>query len=359
MQINRWRRFGKDRLYVRDDDGTEVGWWDLVTDEPHAPAEQLPTLREAVTRWKLETLKPETSKSGETSGASTVDEASEGPVIDQNFGAVNPDSDQNESGTAGHGESVTQPEAAPDPAGNEQDNDEPSPAAAEVADPNNSEAEVSSEAAPAPFEADLADNSPGQSLAGQIESARAAGQKPTLLRRLFLGKEAWSTWERGAIGERKVAEKLAAVVKKDPRWKVLHSIPVGSNDSDLDHLVIGPGGVFSLNAKYHRGAHIWVGGDTVMVNGARQPYVRNSRHEAQRVAKLLAKASGIEVDATGLVIPVGFEDCTIKAQPDDVRVVPRDQLVRFFMRTVPCLDAATIETLFDCARHASTWVTKK
>ncbi len=31
MQVVRWRRAGEDRLYVRLDDGTIVGWVDLTT----------------------------------------------------------------------------------------------------------------------------------------------------------------------------------------------------------------------------------------------------------------------------------------------------------------------------------------
>ncbi|MCE0446144.1 NERD domain-containing protein [Streptomyces tricolor] len=33
-------------------------------------------------------------------------------------------------------------------------------------------------------------------------------------------------------------------------WHVLHGVPK-SNGGDIDHLLIGPGGVFSLNTKTH------------------------------------------------------------------------------------------------------------
>jgi len=35
LTIARWRRYGNDRLYVALADGSKVGYWDLVTDEPH------------------------------------------------------------------------------------------------------------------------------------------------------------------------------------------------------------------------------------------------------------------------------------------------------------------------------------
>src|SRR5215216_7452739 len=31
VQVARWRRYGKDRLYVNDDAGARVGWVDLLT----------------------------------------------------------------------------------------------------------------------------------------------------------------------------------------------------------------------------------------------------------------------------------------------------------------------------------------
>lgn len=53
--MTRWRRYGKDRLSVNDDQGADVGWWDLITDEAHPAAPELhPALAEAVTRWRSE-----------------------------------------------------------------------------------------------------------------------------------------------------------------------------------------------------------------------------------------------------------------------------------------------------------------
>jgi hypothetical protein len=40
----RWRRHGKDRLYVTRVDGTKVGYWDLLTDEAHPESPELADL---------------------------------------------------------------------------------------------------------------------------------------------------------------------------------------------------------------------------------------------------------------------------------------------------------------------------
>lgn len=46
----RWRRHGKDRLYVTRADGSKVGYWDLMTDEAHPETpDQVGLLTAAVT----------------------------------------------------------------------------------------------------------------------------------------------------------------------------------------------------------------------------------------------------------------------------------------------------------------------
>jgi len=40
----RWRRHGKDRLYVARADGSKVGYWDLLTDEAHPETPDLADL---------------------------------------------------------------------------------------------------------------------------------------------------------------------------------------------------------------------------------------------------------------------------------------------------------------------------
>jgi hypothetical protein len=100
-----------------------------------------------------------------------------------------------------------------------------------------------------------------------------------------------------------VGAQLAKLVAKDPRWRVLHSIPVGKDGADIDHLVVGPAGVFTLNTKHHPRARIWVAGDTLLVSGVHQLYIRNSRHGAARAGRLLSVACGFPVTATG-VVPV-------------------------------------------------------
>jgi hypothetical protein len=58
-------------------------------------------------------------------------------------------------------------------------------------------------------------------------------------------------WRRGAAGERRTARLLAPLERQG--WVVLHDLAVPGSRANLDHLVIGPGGVFVIDSKQYRG----------------------------------------------------------------------------------------------------------
>jgi Nuclease-related domain len=58
-------------------------------------------------------------------------------------------------------------------------------------------------------------------------------------------------WRRGAAGERRTAGLLAPLERHG--WAVLHDLAVPGSRANIDHLVIGPGGVFVIDSKQYRG----------------------------------------------------------------------------------------------------------
>jgi hypothetical protein len=55
----------------------------------------------------------------------------------------------------------------------------------------------------------------------------------------------------GASGERRTARLLAPLERQG--WAVLHDLAVPGSAANIDHLVIGPGGVFVIDSKQYRG----------------------------------------------------------------------------------------------------------
>jgi hypothetical protein len=167
--------------------------------------------------------------------------------------------------------------------------------------------------------ADLAMNAPGQSARRQALAAREAAPIKTVLARILRVDTDERAWRVGADGEEEVARRLR---KLGDGWHVLHAVPVGTNGSDIDHVVIGPGGVFTLNTKNRRGKKVWTAEKALFVNGQRTDYLRNSRHEAERAARLLSSAAGASVHVEPVIVVIS-EKLTIKHKPDGVHVVSR------------------------------------
>jgi Nuclease-related domain len=58
-------------------------------------------------------------------------------------------------------------------------------------------------------------------------------------------------WRQGAAGERRTARLLAPLERQG--WAVLHDLVVPGSAANIDHLAIGPGGVFVIDSKQYRG----------------------------------------------------------------------------------------------------------
>jgi hypothetical protein len=106
-----------------------------------------------------------------------------------------------------------------------------------------------------------------------------------------LHEDAWP-WYQGALGEIRVGELLTAL---GPEWFVRHAVPIGAGTKDVDHLVIGPGGVFSINTKHRSGASIWVGDFALRVNNIDDHYASQSKRDGADVAKRLTSKAGFPV----------------------------------------------------------------
>lgn len=171
------------------------------------------------------------------------------------------------------------------------------------------------------------------------------------LYRIFRSRREERAWRAGGLGEQIVAKRLA---KLGDGWRVLHAIPVGDRGADIDHLAIGPPGVFSINTKNHLEKKVWVSEKVVMVNGQRTDHLRNSRHEAERAARLLSAARGVAVVVEPMLVLLA-RDLTVKSSPPDVHVAPARGLHRRLQKRPVRLAPADVEALFEVARRERTW----
>jgi hypothetical protein len=208
------------------------------------------------------------------------------------------------------------------------------------------------DSAPPPPDTDLTNNMAGDAV-GKRAAELSPGRFQRIAAKLLRIRTEATSWEVGAAGERRVGDRLNLL--KAHGWNVLHSIPLKSG-ADIDHVVIGPGGVFTINTKHHPGARVTSKGDFVRVNGQLNHYVRNSRHEASAAAKRLSSACRLPVHVTGVLAFVGIQSLSVKEPPADVVIVPGDRLERLFLTSQPALYPDMQQRIYAVARRGELWL---
>ncbi|MBB5639902.1 nuclease-related domain-containing protein [Cryobacterium roopkundense] len=159
-------------------------------------------------------------------------------------------------------------------------------------------------------------------------------------------------WYLGALGEIEVGKVLSRL---PPQWRVFHALPIGKADADIDHLVIGPGGIFTINTKHHRGKKIWVAERSFMVNGQKQAHLRNSKFEATRVTKMLCERMPQLPPAQAVIALVSPGQITIKSKPDAVQVLDSNNLRRWLLKGPAALSEVELVELTAIIDAPSTW----
>ncbi|MBO0610890.1 nuclease-related domain-containing protein [Myceligenerans salitolerans] len=171
---------------------------------------------------------------------------------------------------------------------------------------------------------------------------------------------------QGIRGERAVARELRAFLGRHPRWRVLHSIVTSAAGTDLDHLVIGPPGVYTINTKHWSGRRITGRRETVRTSrtdgSARHGEVRtlrSARHESDKVSVALSTAVGLTVSARPVVTFVDPAEVRDELSADGVRLLALDTFQSWF----DAQDASPgnftgdeVAALYQAARHPATWL---
>lgn len=157
---------------------------------------------------------------------------------------------------------------------------------------------------------------------------------------------------RGVVGEIEVGE---ALDRLGPEWSVLHALPVGEEAADIDHLVVGPAGVFIIMTKNHSGLNVWASQRTLMVGGIRFPHIRNMESEMGRAERLLTKAAGTSVEVAGILAIVAPKSLVVHEKHRDVAVLLSSHIVAWLHRHHRVLNPAEVSHIAAAAALASTW----
>ncbi|MCK1823044.1 NERD domain-containing protein [Streptomyces sp. XM83C] len=201
-----------------------------------------------------------------------------------------------------------------------------------------------------PLSDDLALNRPGDAVRRKIREL----QPDPVMR--FVGR--WRSggeirsWLDGLAGERVTGRVLDRL--RGHGWFVLHAVQWASG-ADIDHLAIGPAGVFAVNSKRHRGKAVWYGDSALTVNGAPTRHIAVSRSEARRVSRVLSQCCGMEVPVRPVISVVHAAKLTVKNADPPVLVLAVEDLGRVLSGLSPTLSPEQVARIYGVARDARTW----
>ncbi|MEV0093381.1 nuclease-related domain-containing protein [Streptomyces sp. NPDC050738] len=295
LTVHRWKRHGKDRLYVNLPDGTAVAWADLAT--------KVITVKMLMYRSEAVAL-----LRAQLGHSATVRE---------------------------HVADAVKPRSKPAPT--------PAPPQGRGRLPRLPQLTVAD---------DLAENRPGAELLGAV-----AARGPSSIRRAWgkvLGRSSeWDSYYIGLGGERRVGRELERLTSQG--WRVLHGVPK-SNGGDIDHLLIGPGGVFSINTKCHPGASVWVGDSMAKVNnGPPEPYAAASKAEAAYVREVLERHCGFPVAVEPVLVFVDVATVYRAVTQNKVRIY-QEREVSALGPLTGVLTPDRVEAVYAVARHRRAWL---
>ncbi|MBK4347132.1 nuclease-related domain-containing protein [Lacisediminihabitans changchengi] len=171
--------------------------------------------------------------------------------------------------------------------------------------------------------------------------------------RRILHDSAWS-WYMGAIGEIEVGRILSSL---GPEWMVRHAVPIGAGTKDVDHLLIGPGGVFALNTKHHRDARIWIGDHVMRVNNADKHHMRDAQRDATDVANRLRAKIGFPVTVSAAVVLIGHRSISDarRGVAHPAEVVAAVDLLRWLNSRPRQMDDTQLALIRLAAEEPDTW----
>ncbi|MFD1722890.1 nuclease-related domain-containing protein [Amnibacterium endophyticum] len=160
------------------------------------------------------------------------------------------------------------------------------------------------------------------------------------------------SWHVGVIGEQIVGHELAFLPSG---WHVLHAVPAGSAGADIDHLVIGPGGVFVINTKHHADKTIRVGEHVVWINGFEQSgYQRELLRRCDEVSTSISAFSDVGISVTPLLVFVRARRLASVGVPR-VAAVTSAGVVGYLTSRPEKLSSEQVQQIADAAALPATW----
>jgi hypothetical protein len=119
--------------------------------------------------------------------------------------------------------------------------------------------------------------------------------------------------------EQRIGDELADL---PAGWFLLSPSRITVLDGTIDgveHVVIGPGGVFLLRVEHRLAANVWVSEQAMTINGRTTNHLSEARFEARRAGRRLTKLCGFDVTVQSVLVLIGATIHTV-SRPAEVHV---------------------------------------
>ncbi|UZN02485.1 nuclease-related domain-containing protein [Cellulomonas sp. S1-8] len=169
------------------------------------------------------------------------------------------------------------------------------------------------------------------------------------------GVEAWLGDDDEPRGERgsPVGSRLDRLAEEG--WQAVHDVPLGRQGSVVEHLLIGPGGIYTVTERRHPGSRVRAAAGTMHVDGRAVTYLRDARLEAARVQGLLLSAGCSGIGVRAVLVVTGDLERDVQHPVQDALVIARHEVPNIFRRLPERLDPARVSAIAQVARRRATW----
>ena len=193
-------------------------------------------------------------------------------------------------------------------------------------------------------------------------SNKPSGPNPTrqaVTALLQTAKRLSSRTERAEHAAAKEELRISAELDDLPAgWFVLHDLDLDLDpDSEtdarhVDHVAIGPGGVFMIHLEHQAGAKVWISEHKVTINGRDSDQLRQARFEARRASGRLTDACGLDVTVQSVLMLIGAATMQTLSRPAEVHVRTQHDIRDWLCLQPGRLDADAVRAVYDYLRPA-------
>jgi hypothetical protein len=157
-----------------------------------------------------------------------------------------------------------------------------------------------------------------------------------------------ASYRAGVAGEQRTAGVLAGL--EHIGYRVLHSIPL-SPRKDIDHLVIGPTGIWTVNTKATTYDVTAKAGGAVYSDGYRQKWIESITRDAAVAAEHLSAAARMDLQCQPLVAV--WSTMSVSSSHD--ALVAGETLLGAITGPVDRFPAEWADVIYNVARRSDTW----